>query len=86
MEQKPAQQKIYDSKIQAMEMKSLRAILNKAKIDRVRNTNTRLELGKGENKNVIQKSRLRWFGHVKQMKQESIPKKILQIKMEKYLQ
>ena len=36
-----------DNKIQAMEMKFLRVILNKTK-DRIRNTNIRLELGVDE--------------------------------------
>ena len=51
-----------DSKIQAMEMKSSRAILNKTMKDRIRNSNVRLELEVDEIKNGIQKSRLRWFG------------------------
>ena len=41
-----------------MEMQFWRPILNKTK------ENLRLELGVDEIKNEIQKSRLRWFGHV----------------------
>ena len=46
-----------------MEMKFLRAILNKTKKNRIRNINIRLELGMDEIKNDIQKIRLSWFGH-----------------------
>ena len=35
-----------------------------------------------EIKNDTQKSRLRWFGHLMQMKEERIPKKMLHPKME----
>jgi len=45
--------KIYFKRIQAMKMKFLRAILNKRKKDRIRNTNIRLELGVDEIKNDI---------------------------------
>ena len=41
-----------------MEMTFLRAILNKTKNDRIRNTNVRLELRVDDIKNGIQKSRL----------------------------
>ena len=42
-----------------------RAISSKTKKDRV--TKIRFELGTGEIKKIIQKSRLRWFGHVIRM-------------------
>ena len=57
-----------------MEMEFLRTILNKTK-DRIRNTNIRLELGMNEIKNYIQKSRLRWFGHVMQKGEENATNK-----------
>ena len=44
MKQKPRKQKGKESKIQAMEIKFLRAILHKTKEDRLRNTNIRLKL------------------------------------------
>ena len=69
-----------DSIIQAVEMKFLGVILNKTKEDRIRETNIKLELGVNEIKNYIQKSRLRWFGNVMQMKEERIPKKIIHTK------
>ena len=49
-----------------MKIKFLGVILNKTK-DRIRNTNIGLELGVDEIKGNFQKSRLRWFGYVKQM-------------------
>jgi hypothetical protein len=36
----------------------------------------------GRNQNDIQKSRLRWFGHVMQMGEERIHKKMLNTKIE----
>ena len=62
-------------------MKSLRAILNKTK-DRIKNANIRLELGVDEIKNDIQMSRLRWFGHVMQMGEKRICKKMLHTKID----
>ena len=62
-----------DSKIQAMEIKFLRAILNKIK-ERMRNTYIRLEPEVDEI-NDIQKSRLRWFGHAMRMEEERISRK-----------
>ena len=62
-------------------MKFLTAILNKTKI-KIKNTNIRLELGVDEIENVIQNSRLRCFGYVMRMREERIPKKMLQTRME----
>ena len=45
-------------------MTFLRAILNKTKEDKIRDTDIRLELGVDEIKNNIQKSGLKWFGYV----------------------
>ena len=59
-----------NSKIQAMEKKLLTAILKETKKGRIRNINIRLELGVDERKNDTQKSRLRWFGHVMQIRRE----------------
>ena len=66
-----------DIKIKNLEMKFLRAILNKTKKDRIRNINKRLELGVDETKNDIQKSRLRCFWYAIWMTKERIPKKML---------
>ena len=70
-----------DSNTEAMEMKFLRAILNKTNKDKIKNTNIRLELGVNEIKKD-KKSRLRWFGDVMRIRKERIPKKMLHTKME----
>ena len=64
-----------DSGIQSIEI-IFEKNLNKIK---KRNNNIRLELGVDKIKNSIQKSRLRWFGHVMLMRAENIlvPKKML---------
>ena len=53
-----------------MEIKFLRVTLNTTKKDKVINIVIRLELGVDERKNDTQKSRLRWFGHVMQIRRE----------------
>ena len=63
-------------------MRFLRAILNKTKEDRTRNTDIRLELEVDEIKSDIQKSRLRWFGYMMRMREQRIPKKMLHTQME----
>ena len=63
-----------------MEMKFLRAILNKTK-NRIRNTNIKLKLGVYEIKKTFKKL-IKWFGHVMQMGEDKIPKKILHTKLE----
>ena len=45
-----------DSKIQTMKIKFLRAILNEAREDRIRNTNIRLELGVDEIKMTLKRA------------------------------
>jgi hypothetical protein len=72
--------KIEDRKIQTMEIKLLRQILNKTR-ERIRNNNVRSKLGMDEMKEFIKKSRLRWFGHVMQMTEERILQKMLHTKM-----
>ena len=62
-----------------MEMKFLREVLKKTKYKI--NINIRSEFEVGKIKNDIQKSRLRYFGHVMQMTEARIPKKILHTKM-----
>ena len=58
-----------------MKMKFLRTILNKAKKDRKRNNNIKSELGVDQIENDIQKSRLRWFGHVLLKTEKRLPTK-----------
>ena len=50
---------------------------NKPRMNWIRYSNIRYELGVDEMKDVIQKSKFRWFGHVVRMTEERIPKKML---------
>ena len=65
------------SKIQAAEMKSLRLIKGVTKFDRLRNDDIRKELKVDSVLDIIERSRLRWYGHVKRMDEERYPKKYL---------
>ena len=49
---------------------------------RIRNIDIRLELGVVEMKNDIQKTKLKWFGHVMQMREERVSKKMQHTKIE----
>ena len=82
VEQKPEQQQKTDSKIQAMEMTFLRAILNKTKKDRITKYQHKIGIKGTRNKKDIQKCRLSWFGHVIRMGEERKPKKIIHRKMD----
>jgi hypothetical protein len=64
-----------ESKLQAAEMKFLRATVEKTRRDRIRNTYIRGQLKMEEIQNQIEESRLRWFGHVKRMDEHGIPKR-----------
>jgi hypothetical protein len=71
-----------ESKLQAVEMKFLRAIVGKTRRERIRNTN----LGRGQDggdteQNQEKKSRLRWFGHVRRTDEHRIPKRLSETKM-----
>jgi hypothetical protein len=58
-------------------------VVKKTKKDRMRNTDIRkMELGVEEIRNCIQKKILRLFGHVMQMTEERILKKMLHRSME----
>jgi hypothetical protein len=51
-----------ESKLQAAEMKFLRATVGQTRRDRIRNTYIKGELKMEEIQNHIERSRLRWFG------------------------
>ena len=55
------------SKVQAAEMKALRLIRGVTKFDRMRNDDIRRDLNVDSILEVIEKGRLRWYGHVKRM-------------------
>ena len=65
------------SKIQAAEMKVLRLIKGVTRRDRLRNTYIREELGCTAVLEDIERSKLRWYGHVSRMNDNRIAKKQL---------
>ena len=69
-----------DSKIQAMEMKFMRGILEKTRRDKIRNTVISEDLKIQEIKRDIENIRLQWYGHVMRMPEDRIPKRMLQTK------
>jgi hypothetical protein len=56
-----------ENKIQAVEMKFVKAIMGKIKRARIRNANIREELRMEHTQNQIDGSSVSWFRHVKQM-------------------
>ena len=62
------------SKIQACEMKVLRIIKGVTRRDRIRNEIIRQQLGVESILKVIEKSQLRWFGHMKRMEMNRYPR------------
>ena len=66
------------SKIQAAEMKSLRLIRGVTKFDRMRNEDIRRDLGVDYILDIVERGRLRWFGHVKRMDEERYARKYLE--------
>ena len=65
------------SRIQAAEMRVLRLVRVVTRRDRIRNINIRRMLGIQPLLDGIEKSKLRWYGHVKRMNEERLPRKYL---------
>jgi hypothetical protein len=55
-----------------LQVKFLRATVGKTRRDRIRNTYIRGKLKMEEIQNQIERSRLRWYGHVKRMDEHRI--------------
>lgn len=70
------------SQIQAAEMKTLRLIKGVTKFDRLRSENIRRELGVDSILDIIERGRLRWYGHVKRMDRSRVAKKYLDLRPE----
>jgi hypothetical protein len=68
-------------KIQATEMKFLKAIMAKTKRDGIRNEPSREEVRMEDTENQINKNRLRSFGHRNRMDEHRKPKTVLEMKM-----
>ncbi|KAL1446149.1 hypothetical protein WDU94_012366 [Cyamophila willieti] len=71
-----------DSRIQAAEMKFLRSTVGKTRRDRIRNENIRSMVGTEKLQDRIERSRLRWYGHVKRMDEQRIPKKMFELEID----
>ena len=64
------------SRVQAAEMRFLRRIVGVTRMDRIRNTDIRLELGVEPLLLSVEKTQLRWFGHVLRMDAERVARQI----------
>lgn len=69
------------SKIQAVEMKYLRAVKGVTKLDRCRNDDIRGELGIESTLKYIERRQLSWWGHVCRMGSSRQPKKVWNTKV-----
>ena len=66
------------SRIGAAEMKVLRCIKGVTRRDRIRNKQIREELGIDDIIEIIEGNQLRWYGHVRRMSQERLPRQALE--------
>ena len=64
------------SKLQAAEMRGLRLIKGVTRRDRCMNADIRKELGVGSILEDMERSKLRWYGHVMRMSDDRLPKSI----------
>ena len=65
------------SRIQAAEMRVLRLIRGVSRIERMRNTTIRQQLGVESVLDIVERGRLRWYGHVMRMGEERLPRQLL---------
>ncbi len=63
------------SRLQAAEMRPLRAMVGKTRHDRVQNEDIRREVGVTSVREKIEKSQLRWLEHLERMDEDRIAKK-----------
>ena len=63
-------------KLEVMEMRFLRKIDGKTRMDKIRNEKFREKLSSKPIREVVEESQLRWFGHVKRMGEERITRRI----------
>jgi hypothetical protein len=70
-----------EGNIQAMEMKFMRGILGKTRRDKIRNNDIREQLKVDDIKQVMERKRLKLYGHVIRIADERIPKNMLEMKL-----
>uniref|UniRef100_A0A8D8R0B7 Endonuclease-reverse transcriptase n=1 Tax=Cacopsylla melanoneura TaxID=428564 RepID=A0A8D8R0B7_9HEMI len=71
-----------ESRIQASEMKFIRSIVGKTRRDRIRNEEIRRSVDVEKLQDKIERSRLKWYGHMQRMNEERIPKNIFNQQIE----
>jgi exonuclease III len=71
-----------ESRVQAMEMKFLRSMVGKTRKDKIRNEAIRERVGVEKLQGRIENSRMRWYGHMKRMDQDRIPRRMHEMEME----
>ena len=71
-----------ESQIVASEMKFLRRIVGKTRRDRERNTTVREELKITPITTRVEVKQLKWYGHVKRMSKDRLPRKCMEARME----
>lgn len=73
----------HQSRLTSMEMRFLRKIENKTKLDRIKNEVHRQNLKIKPIKHKIQQNQLRWLGHVMRMETNRLPKRAYEARIEK---
>ena len=63
------------SRIQAAEMKPLRTMIGKSRRDRIRNEHIRERIGVSSIRNKIEKTQLRWLGHLERMEEGRVARR-----------
>uniref|UniRef100_A0A8D9F0W9 Endonuclease-reverse transcriptase n=2 Tax=Cacopsylla melanoneura TaxID=428564 RepID=A0A8D9F0W9_9HEMI len=71
-----------ESRIQASEMKFIRSIVGKTRRDRIRNEEIRRSVDVEKLQDKIERSRLKWYGHMQRMSEERIPKNVFKQQIE----
>lgn len=71
-----------ESRLQAAEMRFLRSMIGKTRRDRVRNVDVRKRIDVERLQERAERTRLKWYGHVRRMDENRLPKKYFQMNIE----
>ena len=66
------------NKILATEMDVLRRSARKSRLERITNEHIKEMMEVKEDPDIIERKRLQWYGHVKRMQEERLPKLIME--------